>query len=159
MDYQIKSMKATHIIGVTRQFKSGGHAQSNIPDFWEDVTSMGLDRRLAEKSDLALNGLLGLCLPQQDGKMNYMIGVSCETNPNDGLETYQLEDNDYLVVNAKGKVPQSIRQAMRQIHQELIPTENIKLKRAPFFELYPEGDTQDDNYITEIWLPIEQNKS
>ncbi|POC80828.1 AraC family transcriptional regulator, partial [Vibrio vulnificus] len=53
MDYQIKSMKATHIIGVTRQFKSGGHAQSNIPDFWEDVTSMGLDRRLAEKSDLA----------------------------------------------------------------------------------------------------------
>ena len=61
-----------------------------------------------------------------------MIGVSCETNPNDGLETYQLEDNDYLVVNAKGKVPQSIRQAMRQIHQELIPTENIQLKRAPF---------------------------
>ena len=49
MDYQIKNMKATHIIGVTRQFKSGGHAQSNIPDFWEDVTSMGLDRRLAEK--------------------------------------------------------------------------------------------------------------
>ena len=91
--------------------------------------------------------------------MNYMIGVSCETNPNDGLETYQLEDNDYLVVNAKGKVPQSIRQAMRQIHHELIPNENIQLKHAPFFELYPEGDTQDDNYITEIWLPIEQNKS
>lgn len=44
---------------------------------------------------------------------------------------------------------------MRQIHQELIPTENIQLKRAPFL-VYAEGDTQDDNYITEIWLPIEQ---
>ncbi len=34
MNYQIKSMEAINLIGVKRQFKSGGHAQSNIPDFW-----------------------------------------------------------------------------------------------------------------------------
>ncbi|MBL3399169.1 GyrI-like domain-containing protein [Staphylococcus pasteuri] len=158
MNYQIKSMEAINLIGVKRQFKSGGHAQSNIPDFWEDVTTIGLDCRLSEKSDESFEGLVGLCIPQQDGKMNYMIGVPSDKTPNDGLETYQLEDNDYLVVNAVGKVPYSIRHAMRHIHNELLPKEHIQLKQAPFFELYPNGDTQDDNYVTELWLPIEQNK-
>lgn len=43
---------------------------------------------------------------------------------------------------------------MNHIHRELIPNENIEVKQAPFFELYREGDTESDNYITEIWMPI-----
>ena len=154
MDYSIKNLDKTRIIGVYRHYKSGGHAQSNIADFWEDVHSMKLDERLIEKSDKQLNGLLGVCIPHQDKTMDYAIGVTSTDDPHDGLDTFYLEGGKYLVVVAKGPVPKSVQQTMNHIHRELIPNENIEVKQAPFFELYREGDTESDNYITEIWMPI-----
>ncbi|MEJ7174046.1 GyrI-like domain-containing protein [Staphylococcus caprae] len=154
MDYNIKNLEKTRFIGVYRHYKSGGHAQSNIADFWEDVHSMKLDERLIEKSDKQLNGLLGVCIPHQDKTMDYAIGVTSTDDPHDGLDTFYLEGGKYLVVEAKGPVPKSVQQTMNHIHRELIPNENIEVKQAPFFELYREGDTESDNYITEIWMPI-----
>ncbi|MFW3609745.1 GyrI-like domain-containing protein [Staphylococcus caprae] len=154
MDYNIKNLDKTRIIGVYRHYKSGGHAQSNIADFWEDVHSMKLDERLIEKSDQQLNGLLGVCIPHQDKTMDYAIGVTSTDDPHDGLDTFYLEGGKYLVVEAKGPVPKSVQQTMNHIHRELIPNGNIEVKQAPFFELYREGDIESDNYITEIWMPI-----
>ena len=116
---------------------------------------MKLDERLIEKSDQQLNGLLGVCIPHQDKTMDYAIGVTSADDPHDGLDTFYLEGGKYLVVEAKGPVPKSVQQTMNHIHRELIPNENIEVKQAPFFELYREGDTESDNYITEIWIPIE----
>lgn len=106
------------------------------------------------KSDQQLNGLLGVCIPHQDKTMDYAIGVTSADDPHDGLDTFYLEGGKYLVVEAKGPVPKSVQQTMNHIHRELIPNENIEVKQAPFFELYREGDTESDNYITEIWMPI-----
>lgn len=154
MDYKIVKLEDTKIIGVYRHYKSGGHAQSNIPDFWEDVLEMKLDKRLMQKSDHHLNGLLGVCMPKEDRTMDYAIAVTSKEDPHDGLETFYLEGGKYMVVEAKGPVPQCVQQVMNQIHHELIPNENIEIKQAPFFELYAPGDTQSDFYITEIWMPI-----
>lgn len=155
MDYRIENLESTKVIGAYRHYKSGGHAQSNIPDFWEDVHTMKLDERLLQKSDNQLNGLLGVCLPKEDRTMDYAIGVTSTEDPHDGLETFNLEGGKYLVVEATGPVPKSVQQTMNDIHHELIPRENIEIKQAPFFELYGPGDTQSESYVTEIWMPIQ----
>ena len=49
MDYNIKILIKLGLLVFTDIIKSGGHAQSNIADFWEDVHSMKLDERLIEK--------------------------------------------------------------------------------------------------------------
>ena len=52
-------------------------------------------------------------------------------------------------------MPESIHRAMKEIHQQVLPKLDITLKNAAFFELYHSGDTGDDNYVTELWFPIE----
>ncbi len=155
MDFKKQSIGDIKVIGVYRHFKSRGHAQSNIPDFWEDVHNMKLDQRLLEKSNHIFHGLLGICIPQEDSTMNYAIAVTSDDKPHDGLETFNIDAGNYMVVEALGPVPQSVQQTMKQVHSKLMNNSEIHFKNGPFFEVYSEENMQSKDYVTEIWLPVD----
>ena len=53
------------------------------------------------------------------------------------------------------KSSEAIKSITPKIYQELLPQAKFKTIRAPMFEHYLPGNTQSSDYITEIWIPIE----
>lgn len=85
--------------------------------------------------------------------MHYLIGVTSEIN-DDKWQHTELDGGRYLVFDAEGPVPESIKKAMQQINKDILPNLEYEIRHAPFFELYKDGPIREDNYVTEIWLPI-----
>ncbi|SUM48396.1 GyrI-like domain-containing protein [Staphylococcus kloosii] len=154
MNYRVEEKVSFIVSGYIREYASGQEAQENIYRFWLDFNEYNNGQYLMGLKNNQLDGLVGLCIPRQSGAMDYLIGVSVNKAIN-GCETIELPVTKYIVFDAVGKVPESIHRAMKEIHQQVLPKLDITLKNAPFFELYHSGDTGDDNYVTELWFPIE----
>ena len=101
--------------------------------------------------------MLGVILQKEDNHFEYFIGVPCDNsnNNNSDFNTLELSAHKYVVIDAKGKVPEAIKSIMPKIYQEFLPQAKFKTIRAPMFEHYLPGNTQSSDYITEIWIPIE----
>ncbi|MCH8646493.1 GyrI-like domain-containing protein [Staphylococcus lugdunensis] len=155
MQYRLEQLEEIQVVGFHRSYRSGTQAQKHIASFWEDVISAHIDEELARRSDGTLNGLLGVCISHEDGRMDYLIGVTNQSIPHEGYSKVQLVKGDYLVVTTSGPFPDSIQRTMRHIHVNLLPREGFRIKDANFFELYLPGDIESDDYVAEIWLPIE----
>lgn len=155
MDYRVETIKQLNVIGYHKSYKNGTEAQREIPKFWDEVISMQLETDLIHKSNQELNGLLGICIPKENGRMDYLIGVTSGDNLDDTYQQEALIAGDYLVVTVRGGIPEAIQRANRHIHSALLPNEDFTLKKGNFFELYLAGDVKSEDYISEIWLPIE----
>ena len=64
---------------------------------------MGYKNHLISQSNQYLEGLLGVCLPKENGEMHYLIGVTNEETQSD-WEQVELVEGRYLVFDAKGPV-------------------------------------------------------
>ena len=149
MDYRIETLseRPVPVVGVKKKYATGQKAQENIFKFWMEFEAMGYKDRLISQSNQYLEGLLGVCLPKENGEMHYLIGVTSDEQQS---EWEQVD----LVFDAKGPVPESIKQAMQTIHRNILHTLDYELRSAPFFELYKPGELHSNDYITEIWFPI-----
>lgn len=154
MDYKVKELDALNLIGISKSYSNGTEAQQHIADFWQQFFNMQWEQTLVAQSDNLLPGFLGVLLPHKDGRMDYMIAVTTDINDDSEFEMLQLAASKYMVVEAKGAVPKAIQHKMSEIHDYLTNNNDISAKQAPFFELYGEGDTTSDDYITELWVPI-----
>ncbi|EHJ09066.1 GyrI-like domain-containing protein [Staphylococcus simiae] len=154
MDYKVKHLEALNLIGVTKSYSNGTEAQQHIADFWQQFFNMQWEQTLVAQSNNQLPGFLGVLLPHDNGRMDYMIAVSTDIEDDSEFETIQLAASKYMVVEAKGAVPKAIQHKMSEIHDYLANNHDISAKHAPFFEFYGEGDTSSDNYTTELWIPI-----
>ncbi len=84
-----------------------------------------------------------------------MIAVAGDNS--DDIEKYDvitLASSKYMVFEAQGAVPKAVQQKMEEVHHYIHQYQADKVKSAPFFELYQDGDTTSEKYITEIWMPV-----
>ncbi|KGF27877.1 MULTISPECIES: GyrI-like domain-containing protein [Staphylococcus] len=157
IQYKLEQLNHVQLIGVLRKYESDDEMQKDIPSFWQKVNNDGVVDDLIELSNQTLSGMLGVILQKEDNHFDYFIGVPCDnSNNNDShFNTLELSAHKYVVIDAKGKVPEAIKSIMPKIYQELLPQAKFKTIRAPMFEHYLPGNTQSNDYITEIWIPIE----
>ena len=155
MDYRIETLSEipVPVVGGKMKYATGQKAQENIFKFWMEFETMGYKDRLISQSNQYLEGLLGVCLPKENGEMHYLIGVTSDEQQSE-WEQVDLVEGRYLVFDAKGPVPESIKQAMQTIHRNILHTLDYELRNAPFFELYKPGELHSNDYITEIWFQI-----
>lgn len=153
MKYRIETISKTSVIGVQKEYITGQKAQENIFKFWMEFEAAGHKDQLKLQSNRHLDGLLGVFTPKANGKMHYLIGVTNEEAQNNWQQV-DLAEGRYLVFDAKGPVPESIKRAMQTINRDILHTLDYELRNAPFFELYKSGDVNSEAYVTEIWLPI-----
>lgn len=153
MNYRIEELPTLSVIGEKKIYATGQKAQENIFMFWMEFDDSGKKDQLLELGNNQLPGLLGVCKPHDSGEMHYLIGVTSE-HKDDKWRNIELEGGRYLVFDAKGPVPESIKKAMQQINKDILHKLDYEIRHAPFFELYKEGAIREDDYVTEIWLPI-----
>ncbi|MGS0651248.1 GyrI-like domain-containing protein, partial [Staphylococcus arlettae] len=154
VDYRIDKTEKMTIVGLKRKYATGQKAKEHIYKFWLDFDAQQYKTTLTLLNNNYFAGILGVCMPQNNGEMHYLIGVTTD-DENNNFDAIVLQAGRYLVFEAKGPVPESIHNAMQHINKTLLPSLDYKLREAPFFEYYRDGNTAEDSYITELWLPIE----
>ncbi|MEC5300911.1 MULTISPECIES: GyrI-like domain-containing protein [Staphylococcus] len=153
MNHRIETLPTLSVVGEKREYATGQKAQENIFMFWMDFDESGKKHDLLKLGNERLLGLLGLCKPLDNGEMHYLIGVTSD-DTNATWQQTEIAGGRYIVFDAEGPVPGSIKKAMESINRYILPSLDYELRNAPFFEFYKEGEIRAEDYITEIWLPI-----
>lgn len=157
MEYKETKLPELTLFGIKKTYNNGREAQQQIAKFWETCFAEGTISKLQAFNNGDLDGLLGICIPEIDGKMSYMIAVTVirdNFSVFDGFELTTLPSSTYFVFEAQGVVPDAVQLKMEAVHNYIHKYHDDQIKETPFFEYYQEGDTSSEQYITELWMPV-----
>lgn len=153
MEYQIKEIESMDVVGVLSKYATMQDAQQGLPKAWEEFNQSGEDKKLLELSNHQLNGFLGVIVPTDAG-MNYLIAVTSDKTAA-GLHPYTIPEGKYLVADAVGPVPDALQKVCGKLYDpNFISNLGYESRNAPGIEFYPDGDPFDENYVSQVWVPI-----
>lgn len=123
-----------------------------------------LGRALASGKGKYICGSYGICLDEAapEGCFKYLIADDydpAKVMP-EGFEQLEIPGHTWAVFPCRGPMPEAIQRVNTAIYAEWLP-ENSDYEIAGNYNIeyytnehdYPKG-TQDENYYTEIWLPV-----
>lgn len=156
MEYEIKHIEETNVIGVLSKYATMQDAQQGLPKAWEAFNNSDKPEELKALSNDKLQGFLGVVIPTESG-MNYLIAVTSDKKSVVDLHPYNLPEGDYIVADAVGPVPYALQKTTEQLYNpNFLSDLGYKHRDAPGIELYPHGNTQADDYVAQVWVPIEK---
>ncbi|MBC8530673.1 AraC family transcriptional regulator [Gehongia tenuis] len=157
MDYRIVRKAGFTVMGVAKRFKYEG-AKDEIPQFWAD--------HFAGDGGKKVCGMFGVNIDEKMSGNEFEYWIADLYNPAgdipEGCETVEIPPFTWAVFPSDGPMPESLQAVNRKIFSEWLPAAKdykfaagycIEMYAAP--DQYPNG-TRDENYHSEIWIPIEQ---
>lgn len=151
MEYRIVKKEAQRVAAKTRLFDSD-KAQAEIPGFWEEYFRTGCAQKVC--------GMMGICSEIKDGSGRTLYGIGCPENlvkelP-EGFEIIEIPAYTWAVFTCRGAMPKAIQNMWGRIYSEWLPQSEYELISDYDFELYTDGDTASEDYISEIWIPVKE---
>ncbi|MGD9310629.1 MAG: GyrI-like domain-containing protein [Desulfosarcina sp.] len=156
MEPKIIYKEAFTIIGIElKTTTSDGRNFLEIPQFWEKVIREGLIDKIPDRK--FEQTLLGICMDfEPNGEFSYLIAAevaSAERTP-DGMVSRTIPTAKYAVFTARGKMPGSIQDAFKYIHQDWLPKSQYQRTDSADFELYDERCNDSEDSEMDIYIPI-----
>ena len=96
--------------------------------------------------------LAGVSDNKDEWQHSVMI-VSSRSLQSDSRE-YQLPGHTWAIIECRGQVPQEIRNGWRYLKEEWMLRHSFQYGECPAAEWYGEGNPKDENYVSQIWIPI-----
>ena len=171
MDYTMREQKSFRVVGVKiRTSVVDGRNLREITDFWGQTFRDGTFGRLLAlccddnlKSDERVSPgcIMGLCvMPEHRDSVefDYYIATATDAPTPEGMTELTVPPSTYAVFEAAGPLPGSIQELTKRIYSEWLPKAGYELGDAPDIEVYSEGDTQANDYRSQVWLPIKETK-
>lgn len=128
-----------------------------IPQFWSECQRNGTYNRLINMEDLSLgSGLFGFFkeMDQTTKEMDYFIMTrSNEPVPDDFVEVV-VPTNTWAIFDCIGPIPKAIQNGWRYLHEEWQVNYPFSHAPCPELEWYSNGNLYDDDYLSQIWIPI-----
>jgi len=158
MDYKIVEKDSFTIIGVSRMFKHD-NATMKIPQFWTEHYQTGKGKFVC--------GMYGICIDESmmdSDEFEYLIADNY--NPSleipDGFVTKVIPKHTWAIFACKGPMPKSLQDVNKKIFSEWLPNcKDYEIAAGYNVEMYtniadyPQGN-QDENYYSEIWIPVKE---
>jgi len=159
MNYKIIEKDAFQVVGVKRTYNcQNGENTMGIPKFWDDVHADGTNDRLFELNDGEIEGVLGVCIVEQDqkntGLMDYWIATAHKGEGSDGFSTYTIPASKWVVFEVHGPMPHAMQDTWKKIYSEWFPSNPYKPTGNPELEVYSNDNASNPDYYSEIWIPI-----
>jgi AraC family transcriptional regulator len=158
MEYQIIMRESFPVLVKVKSFPTDNNHE--IADFWTQCKKDGTIQVLCSNGRLGVDALLGLCEPEKKGEkmFRYGIGIECDKGliAPEGYEVWELPAQMWVVFKCVGAMPYAIQEMWRRAYAEFFPQSEYEPVDAVDFESYPEGDTQDKDYVSEIWIPVKK---
>lgn len=157
MDYRIVEKDAFTVVGLQRTFKYE-EAMTEVPKLWTEFHKMADGTAICPmygiNADEAMAG----------NEFEYLIADNYDASKEipDGFVTKVIPKFTWAVFTCKGEMPDIMQQVNRQIYSEWLPNcKEYEIAAGYCIEMYedptayPKG-VQDENYQSEIWIPVKR---
>ena len=157
MNYKIEKKESFTVLAVSKKFDYETCKQE-IPKFWDEHYAKGNGRYV--------KGMFGINIDEKMGHDSFEYLIADTYNPSmeipEGFVTRTIPAFTWAVFSCDGPMPKALQDVNTKIFSEWLPA----LKEYEFAagycvemydnaEKYPNG-TQDENYHSEIWIPIKK---
>ena len=157
MDYVIEEKKEFSVIGLSRRFKFD-EGYKKIPEFWDESIKVICNEKylhfdLIKKTHI---GEFGICINDSKSDFEYLIaGEYNGENVPSGYVVKKIPSSLWARFRVVGPLPGSLQSINTKIWNEWLPAhKEYELSLNIDVEYYSYGNTNDKDYICEIWLPI-----
>lgn len=151
MDIKIEKENAFSIIMITKQFNEETSFEK-VPKFWDEYYEKGYQNSVPP--------MLGICINNNDSlEFEYGIGSLqeyCCKIP-EGFKQINIPDHLWGKFYTKGKMPTAIQKLWKEVIN-WIQNSEYKIASNYDFECYSEGDSNSDDYVSGIWVPLKLKK-
>lgn len=157
MDYKIIKKEAFTVLGASKEFRYE-NAKQEVPLFWQEHYSSGRGNYVG--------GMFGINIDPQMGNETFEYLIADIYNPAldilEGLIVKTIPALTWAVFPCSGALPDSLEDVNTKIFSEWLPALQdyefaagycVEMYDAP--DKYP-GGTNDENYYTEIWIPVKK---
>lgn len=140
---------------------ANGEQHLKIPEFWSDSQKNGVFSRLISMDTGDPKGLFGLFRYEElhSNEIEYLIMVIADGEIPEGCSEITIPEATWAVFDCRGAVPQAIQNGWKYLHEEWLLRYPFQHAKCPEFEWYSSGNSYDRNYLSQIWIPIEDNYS
>lgn len=159
IDYKIVEKESFEIIEKveTQPIENEINAKS-IPDFWTRSHNDGTVKSLLENT-IDKTFIFGVCYGNNSDNakiFEYSIGAVCDgkTIVPKGFRKNTIPASTWAVFECKGAMPKAMQNMWHKITSEFFPTSGYKPTYEMDIEAYAEGNMNDENYRSEIWIPV-----
>lgn len=101
-------------------------------------------------------GLFGVfgAFDERTMEIEYAImTISNQELPPDFMEII-IPETTWVIFDCKGAVPQAIHKGWKYLNEEWLINYPFKHAKCPELEWYSSGNSFDENYLSQIWIPI-----
>ena len=157
MDYKIIEKEAFTVFGVSKNFTMK-NSLTEIPKFWGEHYQTG--------KDAVVCGMYGVCIEGNTGadEFEYLIADDYISTKEvqAGFKTVDIPKHTWAVFSCKGEMPEALQTVNKKIFSEWLPnSKEYELVSGYSIEYYTDSSeyekgTQDKNYYSEIWIPIQK---
>ena len=147
INIKIEKENAFSIIVISKQFNEETSFE-NVPKFWDEYYKNNYQK--------AVPPMLGICINNNDNvEFEYGIGSLkeyCSFVPK-GFKEIHIPENLWGKFYTKGKMPITIQNLWKEVI-EWVDSSEYEISENYDFECYTEGDTDSDDYLSGIWVPL-----
>lgn len=159
--WQLEQKPSFRLIGKSIQYTSG-EQYTKIPEFWNECQRNGTFSHLISIDKGKPQGLFGLFHdenPDSD-KMEYSIMVISDIDLPEGYHEMVIPENTWAIFECRGAVPEAIQKGWKYLQEEWVIKYPFQHAKCPELEWYSSQNSYDTNYLSQIWIPIidEKNK-
>ena len=151
MDYSMVKKDAFKALVKMKTF-TPANSQKGIPEFWSEYFNTGCGNQVC--------GMLGICEQEKTGNGEFRYGIGCFYDDHipvpEGFEILTVPPYTWAVFECVGPMPDAIQNMWTRIYSEWLPQAEYQLLQDYDLEVYTEGNNQDKNYSSEIWIPVKK---
>jgi len=169
MEYRIVEKGVVPCVGVVKNFgkiiinKNAEHWTEERPDiwqFWDHFLDYGANITIRDKYELYREPFwqVGMDVVTDEGETIVHIGAEArdgEEYPE--LTRFDIPARTWAVFVCRGTLNQKthpVTQTMTRVLSEWLPSSGYEIVKGVSLETYGPGDTQTDDYVCELWLPV-----
>ncbi|WP_455683944.1 AraC family transcriptional regulator [Thomasclavelia sp.] len=129
---------------------------SEILKFWSDIQKDGTFLQLISMDEGDPMGMFGMFgkYDKYFNEIEYSIMVISNQELPQGFVEYRIPEVTWAIFDCRGAMPQAIQRGWKFLNEEWIIKYPFKHAKCPEFEWYSNGNVYDPNYLSQIWIPI-----
>lgn len=160
MDCKIIKKPAFTVLCKEEKFRYD-EAQKKVPELWAKHRKEGGDKYVCGEYGINIDEKL-----DTNGEFTYLIADNFDPKKDvpEGFTTRTIPEFTWAVFPIKGKMPEAIQRVEQQIFSEWLPGNgDYEIAAGYNVEMYSdprnfENGLSDDNYYTEVWIPVKKTK-
>lgn len=156
--YSIVEKEEFQVVGIKREYSVVNNENLvEIPKLWEEVNSNGTTSLLNQLNNGPVKGVLGVCVDQsntESRKIDYWIAAAHEGGQPENFLNLEIPASKWAVFEVRGAMPEAMQKTWERIFSEWFPSSGYRHAGTPELEVYPEDDAYQDDYYSEIWIPV-----